>query len=306
MAKNKKNANKQSGKNKSRKQVGESRASFRKTVALDAGGLAYAKLLANPCGGRIVAPVYGDQSSGFLLRTEYDAIMHGGATDTVGMGFFCPANLSTVDGAGSIWTGGGQFDGIAYAIAPIDKGFQPGYGLLQQSRAFRVVSACIQLTYVGSEQARSGVLAVGQSTYDTLNPGSSYAPALLRSMASHVGRVPDGTTELRWVPNASSEEFQDPNKTPSSNSFTQPALFWSVSGLPPGAGIRVRFVVTYEFTWNVTNGMPVGTQTQVSASANTTKEVLNYLAGRAVNWAFGAPVTDWVRAGRAVMPALGM
>lgn len=253
------------------------------TGGLDRDGLAYAKLLADPCNAPLVYPAGTGDGGGYLVRAESDAIYHTGATDTCGSGYFCPAAISVGGDGIAVMGGNSDVTGYSYGLAPAAD--QPALGgVLASTMSFRVVSACLQVQFPGSELQRSGVIALGQTTWKTVS-GTMPSTATMRRMANMSTRLPDGTLEIRMVPNSSTEEWSNVAAI-SSVTIPQPTLFWSVAGLPAGVGLRVRFVCVIEYkpAWN-TGGVALNSNTR-SLSNNTLGQVLTYLE-KAGNWYIG-------------------
>lgn len=272
---------------KGRNQQGGNQANrpmLRRVGGLDADALKYARLLNDPCEGPLVHPLYEGVDGGILFRAESDFLYGGGATDTSTMGCFCPAALyAPYSGQGSVLVASTTGDSVPAILGP--NGIQPGAGFVAgSSKAVRMVSACVQIMWPGSELSRAGVVALGQTTFGELN-GASVTTAGLRALAQNVARMPDGMLELKIVPNASSAIYLNPNISGGGPLLGMPALFWSVSGIPVNTGIRIRCVCVYEFQLTVGSG---GTQTYTNnPSKNRLDDVLQYLESTG-NWAYNA------------------
>lgn len=245
---------------------------------LDAAAAAYARLLADPCGAKMVSPVYSGGTGGYLLRVETDQIVNNGATDVGSMGYFCPGNISSsTQGAVGLSATFVTSDTAAQSIN-LNSALQPGLTFLAaNAKSVRCVSACVQVSYPGTELNRSGVIAMGQGTYDSI-AATPKSPSQLRTLAERVRRMPDGMVEMRLVPNISSQEYIDPSSTNVGQiNPDMPLIFWSAFGIPVNTGIRVRLVAVYEWIPNAGVGLTNPSALETTNSANTLNHVLSTL-----------------------------
>lgn len=249
--------------------------------SLDEYGTRYAKLLADPCNAELTPSVFAGANGALLARFEYDQIFNNGATDIGSAGYFCPGAIcqSAVNNAvgfGGPWSS----DTIPGALVNATPAIQPGNAFLNANASgVRAIAACIQVNYMGSELDRSGVIAVGCAKLSSVT--ASVNTSTLRTLAQVVQRMPDAPLEYRLPPTESSEIFRDPSSTvnPIGEPTAQdlPALFWSATGVKAATGIRVRFVVIYEWVPKIGTGMTVPNMAKVSHSHNSTEDVLRAL-----------------------------
>lgn len=251
---------------------------------LDKDGLAYAKLLSDPCNAALVSPVYQGTGTGIITRFERDMIVNSSGTDIGSVIYFVPGGWSGSSASvASVWKSTAPITsdtvGVAVVKSAVD---QPGYGFEGNVGSYRVLAACLQVTYVGSELYRAGVACIGQSTWmgsGVLNPSLSQ----LRSTAQHVGRVPDGTLEIIMRPNLASETFVDMQNTGVTSLWVdQPCMFASFSGMPVGTGMRVRMVSVVE--WVPTTGPGIISRQIITQSDNTLNQVLRWLDNKMPGW----------------------
>lgn len=255
-------------------------------AGLDAWGQAYARLLRNPCGADLVHPVYTGGGGGYLVRVEKDFLVATTLSSTVTWGWFCPSNMSSTVGATTYGVLSTTSDlNVASAVGGT-VATQPGYTFLSSvAKAVRCVSACLQVSYPGSELNRSGVVGLGTSTL--ANVAGANSAADMRTLASKVTRTPDGVLEVKWSPNDVSQRYVDPNETGVGGNGEDdfPALFWTAAGLPADVGLRVRLVVVYEWLPKSTMGVISAPGDTVTRSRNTLNNVLNALRS-AGDWAY--------------------
>lgn len=284
---------------KNRKGQGSSKSRKGNVGELDVAGRAWARLLRDPCNAAMAHPCYTGGGTGYLLRFEWDSVINNSGTDTGAAAYFAPGYYSncTVDATNF------GFGGIGLNSVPITSGSQsltlissgvparqPGYDFLVGAASqFRSVAACIQVTYPGSEQSRAGIVALGQTTLRAARSPVSLDG--LRTTATNVSRMVDGTLELRMVPNEASALWCTPGDGPDAPGLVAmddtPALFVSVAGIPVSTGVRVRFVNVVEWIPKI-NGVNTPNAEVPPTSRNTTTEVLQALY-KAGSWAYTIP-----------------
>jgi hypothetical protein len=159
---------------------------------------------------------------------------------------------------------------------------QPGYGLSGIAGAVRAVSACIQVSYIGSENSRAGIVSLHQSTLASALTYTSLATA--RGAADRVVKMPDGTLELKLRPGATSSGFSPVLGALQDDRDGLPCLVATVSGIPGGTGCRFRLVVVYEWIPKVSSG--VMTNSMVADSMNSLQMVLNVLDKAKPGWQY--------------------
>lgn len=252
---------------------------------LDAAARSYAQLLADPCGAKLAHAVYSGGTGGYLARFETDSVYNASATDIGSMGFFCPGNIHDGTLGGFGLSAAAVVSDTATQNLNTNNAQTPGYTFLKaNSASCRCVAACIQVSYVGSELTRAGVVALGQTTYTGL-VGSAKSPAQLRTMAQHVRRMPDGMVELALVPNDISVRYTNAASTDNNElEEDMPALFWSVYGIPVNTGVRVRCVAVYEWIPGNLTGINLPSPTEITSSKSTLNDVLQALQ-RTGDWA---------------------
>jgi hypothetical protein len=243
----------------------------------------------------LVHSTYAGAGGSLLTRFEYDTIVNTGATETASFGYFCPGfvtNNPTFNGFGfSNPAAPLVTDNTAATCVNNLTGQQPGSNfLVANASVFRSVSACIQISWPGTELNRGGIMAVGQTSLGQF-AGVACTASQLRTLATHVERTPDGVIELKMVPNAESENWISPSwaSAPEGSMQDLPALFWSASGLTAGTGVRVRLVTVVEWKPKQATGMMINNASQVAnVSSNTTQNVLKYMY-QFGEWAVSSP-----------------
>lgn len=149
--------------------------------------------------------------------------------------------------------------------------------------SYRVVSACLQISYPGSELSRAGICSVGQSTYNEI-VGVSQSVGSLRQLSSTVTRVPDGEVEIILRPSATSEKFVPMSGAAAdAENGSQPVLFATMAGIPVSTGMRVRTVVVYEWIPQITTGCVIP-EAAGNSSQFTLNNVINFLDKTVPHW----------------------
>jgi hypothetical protein len=239
---------------------------------LDRAALQYAQLLADPCNGPLVTAPFGDGQGGIVARYEVDIVLNGGATDNGSYIVFIPSLLQFYTAAAAVTA-----DSALIASGAAQLG--PGYGPLVTNglcSAYRVLSACLQVYYPGSESTRAGITAVGQ--VPQANVGGSNSTSFLRTSSQYTERTPVDHIEIKWMPNTYDMEWVAPAFDGGTTFLTnrRSALVSSTYGIPISTGMRYRMVAVIE--WLPTSGQ--GTQANPSTrvlSNNTYTDVLKFL-----------------------------
>lgn len=251
---------------------------------LDTYARDYAALVADPCGARLVEGVYPGGGGGIVSRFESDFIMANGATDTGACVAFTPGFNSELAGlvGGMMQTPTIPLTTDVQVISFTNNfNSAPGFTFLaNNAKAFRSVSACLQISWPGSELNRQGIVGMGQTTLsNTL--GGTVTTANLRVLSTHVGRMPEDVLEIVLRPTEASQRWCDPTLSPTLAVVQEvwgdsPCLFVTVAGIPANVGVRIRLVNIVEWIPASNTGV-AGTQPMATRSKNTFTEVLQYL-----------------------------
>lgn len=235
---------------------------------LDAEARKYAKLIADPCYGQITDPVYQSSGSGQFVRLENDFIIGAEATSVGAALIFTPGMISTT-GAGAVIPTTVVSSDTGAIVWNANSTYQCGTTFAATGAAVRAVSACMQISYVGSELTRAGVFSVAQmNRYQALGYTTT---AKLRSAAERVVRIPDGVLEIKLAPTAKNADFYSTN-IDQADSGEWPCLVFTASGIPSSTGIRVRLVQVLEWLPAASTG--VISNTSSTRSFNSLQQVL--------------------------------
>jgi hypothetical protein len=241
---------------------------------LDGPAIEYAKLLANPCTGPLVPGPFGDGTGGIISRFEVDQVIDTGSTSVGSFVGFVPSSLA-------FYTAATAITGDAVAFSPYQIGTKnagPGSTFcVANSGTYRVLSACLQLYYPGTELTRAGIVGVGQANVGSLS-SAAITLSSARTLANFVERVPVDMVELVWRPNSWDLEWTNLasiDAETSSNFNRRSTIFASTFGIPVSTGMRVRMVSVVEWIPATATGQP--SNIVVKNSNNSYTEVLNWL-----------------------------
>lgn len=258
---------------------------------LDGAALAHAKLLADPCQGKIVPAAYPNPGGGCLQRFRSIFTVGTGAGETCGLVHWVPgtneyyANGAATATTSYLPTSGTVFQGLAGVAGT-------GCSLT----TFRCVAACLKVIPNASEMNRSGICYAGQTTGDFYGNNLGSTTTIQGSVASLPvsTRVPAKSLDVLWTPSASDQQFgadiltvtSPPGQGPSWNAMTVGAI-----GMPAASGLTVEFTAVYEINYNsngIVNSTPVPSTT---TPWNNTLIAFNRLINNA------PVIIDTVRAG---------
>lgn len=244
-------------------------------TGLDAQALAWAAILNDPCAAPLAHPCYAGADGGILVRVETSYDIGIGGTDTAGALFWTPGATGNNAGFAAGLVPATAINSVtAMTGVSISAATQPGYTyLLANASTFRTVAACMQITYLGTEANRSGVINYGNANGSTFNVGDAVASATLANVLEKFERTPVGTVEVKWRPSAFDQTFKEPALNPTAAELARyQSLGLAFSGLVAAAGLRVRLVAVYEYT--PINNLGVA---NVSSSRNTSSSSMDHV-----------------------------
>lgn len=271
----------------------KTQVSAQRQAALDANALAYARLLADPCGAPLVNPVYAGGDAGYITRYENDftldavydfAQTNGAVLFTPGLIGISALNTASLSGNNSIMGLGSSTeaansltDTVLATWRTRAPALQPGstaFAFLSSS--VRTIAACMQVYYVGTELNRRGIISMGKVNAGSVLSGDTATVSGVRQVSTEVFRTPDSHVEFRWTPSDGDQLFTDPSLISSQREAERKSgILMSFAGIPR-EDIRVRFVAVYE--WQPNPGQGVVNPAQNRNRSNfTLDQVLNYL-----------------------------
>lgn len=253
-------------------------------MRLDVPAKKYAMLLNDPCYSDLVCPVYSSGGSGNFVRVESDFILGAEATSVGAAIIFTPGLVTPATGvqAGVVIPSTVVNSDTGTITWSNDIAKTPGYGMASMFGSTRAIAACLQVSYVGSEQTRAGIVSLCQTSRDAALSATSVAA--MRSVSQRVVRMPDGVLEVKLAPFGDSATFL-PCETASTLSANQmPSLAVSVSGIPASTGVRFRLVQVLE--WMPRGNSGALTDVTQTDSSNTLTSVLSALHAARPEWQY--------------------
>lgn len=244
---------------------------------LDGPAMAARQLLEDPCGARLVHPVYSGTGSGYLLRTRQRLPL---TTNLDWLVEFTPSLAGY-----SFRFAGTTTPGAAYGngnnIGP------PSFLDIGVVKSYRCVAACLKVFYTGTELARQGEVALGLKSDYNINPSAPSTPAGLTytqiaTTSPKVVRLGESTMEVRWAPSLNDESFVEP-----ASSLVDAAgnTIYIAGQNTPANSIIVELVAVWE--WQPLAGGTTGSvvsSLEAPKSRNTLNHILSSL-GDIVSWA---------------------
>lgn len=180
-----------------------------KRPALDKESAQYAALLVDPINAPLVHPIYAGGDGGYLLRADSTFVGGSNALETAGFLHWTPGSIGPT---GTDLVAGFASGPVAVAPATMGGGANsPGYTFLASNcSAARVVAACMQIAYVGSEQTRSGRIHYGQTTGGLVDIGDNPVIDGIAGSLPNWERTPTDIIQLNLRPGVGETIFEDP------------------------------------------------------------------------------------------------
>lgn len=261
---------------------------------LDAGALAYRKLLADPCHAPLTSIPFAGTTSGLLYRTR--TIVTPATTNVSSMVTFAPSyTFITNPTAGSVrngpiitWGTDGVNDSVTNQTAMVPYVVDASVATVAMASQYRCVAACIRATYTGSEMSKSGLVYGGLSgenpwggkglgVYGASSVGTLGIRDYMSNISQSFVRL-NGTHEVRWVPDQESLEFIG---TTNGDNFTEArsggTLSLAVVGHPTGSPITYEIIAVWEVIPETIRTNPSGGTLIPSPQAPKSSNTLNHV-----------------------------
>lgn len=247
--------------------------------SLDPAGMAYARLLSDPCNAPLVHPTYTGSEGGYLLRSDSFVTIGNGATDTSGVFLFTPSILNNGGlGVSHCVSVGGSAGGTITSSGAVNS---PGYSFLTgNADNVRCIAACLKITYPGSESGRSGRVHYGHLASAVAAAGGVVTPDSIAQLLPAYERTPASAVEVTWKPNTADQIFAQPSIGTDGFGNTRSAtLACAWAGLPAAVGLTFHLTAVYEWQPKLNRGLSVPDLSK-SDSNNDIDQVVNYLINR--------------------------
>lgn len=270
--------------------------------SLDIAAADYAGLLADPCGGKLVHPVYPGGDAGFLFRADSFVGVGIAAGDTAGIIHWTPGYVN--NSATEVIGMSGPASTTSSSMLVVASASPGRTFLINNAKGVRCVAACMKITFSGSESARAGRIHYGHTNAGILDSGVTATPDGTAQTLQHYTRTPPDTIELVWRPNISDTEFNDPTETASAViRDRKSALTLVYANLPPAVGITLHFTAVYEWTPAVNLGVSHNAMGK-AVSRNTLDDVLDALKARGFGFVRQAGQVAGAAMGQAALGSL--
>lgn len=239
------------------------------------------EMIADPCFATLAESAYRGRSGIVSRFTQLSTYNTGVSTGLVAV--FNPAA-----GSGNVT---GFTDSTIPTAAVVYNYALPGQAfLLANSEGSRVIGACLDIDYLGTELNRSGMFYGGVVLGDSVPAGVGITPDSYKQLLPNQCRTPDRQVTQLWFPGVGNEGYG--NVGASSTAFTSEynSLGFIAEGLPAGIQIRIRLTTVVE--WLPLQGVgvampsptsgynPVGAYERLhDAAAKTTAFTHSFAAG---------------------------
>lgn len=260
--------NKQKKSNKNKQVPKSSRRAVRgmSDYYVDGAAMAHAKLMADPCGGRLVPPAYPQPGGGAIQRFRAIASYGTGAGDTAVLFHWTPTiNEFIINAAVSAATA--FVPNIQTAFAGLSNAVGVGTSALN----YRVIAACVRVLTNASEANRAGLIYAGQTSVQYLgqNAGATTSVAAASASLPITARVPSKHLEVLWTPALGDQSFVADYTGVSAVLGQASSAYSSItvgaSGLPAGTGLTFELTLVAEINYN-SNGNVVATPPPVTTT----------------------------------------
>lgn len=228
-----------------------------RSVSIPKDVAAYARLLADPCVAPYQAGMIGNGQGSYIGRFTTDFTTTSGATQVATVVCVCPTGNVIYHAHTDSGTANLTF-GSAFPF--------PGSAKTSTASRFRVLSACAEVMWTGSELNRAGHVAMGNAPLGAGgSPSTSLTADEIRTGLPYIVKLPDAAVGIKWRPNERDLEWQ----TPATES-TETALWLQVAGHPVSTQLRWRVTAVVEWDDPIQLGSGVTHNQYAPPSSGTT------------------------------------
>jgi len=257
----------------------------------------HAHMLADPCRGPLVHPVYGrgDQGS-YVTRLEW---------------YQYPLTASNVDfqivvspaqWCMSVGVLLGQ--GIAGASGVLGSAGNQWTGtIMDQAYKARALAYCVEVEYTGSEQNRSGLIGLGYNSGKPVTNSQTVSTATFLPLCQEVARCGSKKHEVKWVPNETDQLFMDKNLA--TEVYGNSSIIICGAGIA-GQALALKHTAVLEWVPKVNASGAAGNGAGLPgpSTGGNFNDVLQVL-GTAAQWMFSSQGAMAIQAVRSVVNPLG-
>lgn len=195
------------------------------------------EMLVDPCTSTLTESAYRG-AAGIPSRFTRTATVLSGS-DTCYMYIGNPAGLSYANVA------------AVTSVAPVTPVFAYGMAgkafITANSAAFRVVSSCLTVEYIGTELNRSGKLYTGVLPAQTIAGGVATSIDKVKTLLTSSCRTPDYELESLWFPGVGNENYCDINTSADMFNDDKNVTVFIAENCPAGVQIQVRETIIVEW-----------------------------------------------------------
>lgn len=241
----------------------------------------HVSMVMDPCHSRLTPSAYRGQD-GFVQRFASTAALVT-TTQSCFINLFYPAYNSVYTAAVALPTT--AITGpLTYNTAGPGQSF-----LLTNADAQRAVAACMQVDYTGTELNRQGLLYRGILKSSVFN-APSFTLDQIAAMLGSPMRVPDNTSEVKWIPASVEEEYWASGSTAPESLGDRNVLV--TVGLGFTSAVAFQFTHTLIAEWQPNQGLGLAANSPNTADSPAGFEHVKTSLARAGNW--------WLSAARGV------
>lgn len=261
---------------------------------LDAGALAYRRLLADPCHAPLTSIPFAGTSSGYLYRTRTTVVTNNSnvasmVTLAPGYTFITNPNAGPVrNGPIVVWGTDNVADAVTNQTGLVPYVVDTSPNTSAATNSYRLVAGCIRVTYTGSEMAKAGLVYGGLTSsnpwggrglgpYNASGQGTVSIRDYMANASQSFVRL-NGTHEVRWAPDAESLDFVGSNNGDNfQDTRSGGAVHLAVVGHPPGGVLTYEVICVWEVTPEIDRSNASGGALIPTPQAPKSKNTLNHV-----------------------------
>lgn len=243
---------KKNSKNKKQKRNGRAaRTRMPRAVIIPNPISGHYNMLRDPCGAPLTTSVYRGRK-GTVARFSRTWTVSG-SSDTAYYYILNPANCGAA---------GTSLATSASAFTPVETIQAAGYAMMDMFAAdWRVIGACLEVDYVGTELNRSGRMYAGILSAQSVQFGVPTTADNIKLLTYASARTPDRTVEIKWVPGEGNEALSNRGSSGGTDNYAanRNVVLFVAENMPAGVQLAFRETIIYEYTSKPGLGIPSDT-----------------------------------------------
>lgn len=208
-------------------------------------------MLRDPCGAALTTSVYRGRK-GTVARFARTWTVSG-SSDTAYYYILNPANCGAA---------GTSLATSSSAFTPVETIEAAGFTMMNTFAAdWRVIGACLEVDYIGTELNRSGRMYAGILSAQSIQFGVATSADSIKLLAYASARTPDRTVEIKWVPGEGNEGLSNRSAAGVVNNYeaNRNVVLFVAENMPAGVQLAFRETIIYEYTPKPGLGIPSDT-----------------------------------------------